>query len=342
VSVRTRLAIAGLLFLSLFTIGTVGLHAIEGISAFDALYQTVVTIATAGVAPAQSLTVAGKFLTITLLLLGGGLLVYCVSMVMQLALEGQLTSYFGGQRMRTRIEQIEQHFIVCGYGRVGEEVAAELAQRSLPFVLIELAPETAQRAAQQGHLIVEGDATQDAVLERAGITRARCLIAVSNSDANNTYLTLSARALNPGLFIVARTSSTANDRKLMQAGADRVISPYSIAGRHIALTAIQPLIVDFGETPSESRTGLVLAQIAVGEGSDHHGRTVGQILAESRHTTALGLHRASGALLPAPDAGQVVSAGDELIVFGPGAELEQIMASPAVRTVKSHTSVTPA
>jgi len=338
VSLRRRFLFAGLLFAAPLALGVIGLQLVEGIDPFDAFYQTIVTMATAGVAGGQAHTVAGKLLTIALLLLGGALLVYCASTVVGLALEGQLAGYFGGQRMRGRIEKLRDHFVVCGFGRVGEEVAAEFARRAVPFVVIESAPEIARRAIERGYLVIEGDATQDEQLQAAGVERARGLVAVSNSDANNTYITLSAKGLNPRIFVVARTSAAANERKLAQAGADRVISPYSIAGRHIALTAIQPLLVDVGATPSETKTGLVLAQIAVEEGSGHHGRTVGEILARSPNTTALGLHQASGRLLAAPAPDQLVLAGDELIVFGPEAELERILpaaAAPAGRAAET-------
>jgi voltage-gated potassium channel len=328
VVLRCRLAVAGLLVLSLLAAGTIGLHLAEGATYFDAFYQSVVTIATAGVASAQAATTGGKVLTICLLLIGGGVLVYCVGAVAQVTLEGQLIHYFGGQRMRGRIERLSDHYIICGYGRVGEEVAGEFAQRGVEFVVVEIAPEIAARAQERGCLVVQGDATDDLTLFLAGIERARCLIAVSNSDANNTYITLSAKALNPTVYVVARTSTTANDRKLTQAGADRVISPYSIAGRHIALSAIQPAIVDFGATPAESHVGMLLAQIAVDTGSGHTGRTVDEILSGSRNTTALGLRTASGHLVVAPDRALVVNGGDELIVFGPEHELERIAPRP--------------
>ena len=323
-SVRARLALVGLLFLALLGAGTLALYVSESVSPFDAFYQTIATVGNGGVSARQITSVGGKIVTVALLLLGGALLVYFVSTLLEVKLEDQVSRYFGGQRMRSRIEKLRDHFIICGFGRVGEEVAIEFSRRSVPFVVIENAPEAARRATERGYLVLEGDATGDEQLQAAGVAAARGLVAASNSDANNTYITLSAKALNPRIFIVARTGSGGSERKLAQAGADRVISPYSIAGRHIALTAIQPSLIDVGATPSESRTGLVLAQIAITEGSDHHGRTIGQILERSRNTTALGLHLASGKLLASPDTAQLVHAGDELIVFGPEAELEQI------------------
>ena len=320
-SPQRRLLRAAAAVLALLIVGTAGFTLVERVDPFDAFYQSVVTIATAGIERPQVTTVAGKLLTIALLILGAGVLVYTAGTVAQLALEGEFAAYFGGQRMRGRVEALRDHAIICGFGRVGEEVAAELAARQMPFVVLDTTPERVQLAERRGYLVVNGDATQDETLRGAGVERARCLIAASDTDANNTYIVLSAKSLNPQIFIVARAGHAGNERKLRQAGADRVVSPYLIAGRQMALSALQPLLV---ESVQSAGTGEpILAQLLCDGGAP--GRTIALLLAACPNTTVLALRRA-GELVVAPQRTQDVQPGDELIVLGPEAELAQINA----------------
>lgn len=225
--------------------------------------------------------------------------------------------------MRRRVEVLRDHAIVCGFGRVGEEVAAELAARQMPFVVVDMAPERVQLAERRGYLVVDGDATQDETLRGAGVGHARCLIAASDTDANNTYIVLSAKSLNPRLFIVARAGQAENERKLRQAGADRVVSPYLIAGRQMALSALQPLLVESVQSTGAAADEPVLAQLLFDGGTT--GTSVAELLTACPNTTVLALRRA-GELIVAPQRGHDVRPGDELIVLGPEVELAQINA----------------
>lgn len=309
--------------------GTAGISIIEKISFFDAFYQTIVTIATAGIQSSQSATTAGKLLTIALLVLGGSILVYVVGTTVRLVLEGEFARYFGGQRMRNRIESLHDHYIVCGFGRVGQEVAVEFSARSLPFVVVDNAPDMVARGRQRGYLVLDGDATLDEVLEAAGVRRARCLVASSGGDAQNTYITLSAKSLNPKVFVVARSSQEDNERKLRQAGADRVVSPYSIAGRHIALAAVQPFILDFMTEPQGNVVQSVVAQLLIESASTFAGGTIAAVLAACDAITVLGLRRPSGELIVGPSPAQRIETGDELIVVGLEPDIERLGISRA-------------
>ncbi|HLZ72305.1 MAG TPA: potassium channel family protein [Dehalococcoidia bacterium] len=322
-SARRRLLRAALAVLALLALGTAGFALVERIDPFDALYQSVVTIATAGIERPQVTTVAGKLLTIVLLVIGAGVLVYTAGTVAQLALEGEFAAYFGGQRMRGRVEALRDHFIICGFGRVGEEVATELAARGMPFVVVDTTPERVTLAERRGYLVSPGDATRDETLIGAGVQRARCLIAASDTDANNTYIVLSAKSLNPALFIVARAGQAENERKLRQAGANRVVSPYLIAGRQMALWAIQPLFVDALQASSAGESEPILAQLLYD--AAEQPTTVARLLAACPTTTVLALRRA-GELIVAPQRTHDLAGGDELIVLGPEAELAQIHA----------------
>lgn len=318
-SPQRRLLRAAVAVLALLIVGTAGFVLVERIDPFDAFYQSVVTIATAGIDRPQVTTVAGKLLTVALLIVGAGVLVYTAGTVAQLALEGEFAAYFGGQRMRGRVEALRDHVIVCGFGRVGEEVAAELASRQIPLLVVDTMLARVQLAERRGYLVVNGDATQDETLRGAGVERARCLIAASDTDANNTYIVLSARSLNDGIFIVARAGQAENERKLHQAGANRVVSPYLIAGRQMALSALQPLLVESVQSAGAGEP--VLAQLLFDR--EAAGVSIAALLGACPNTTVLALRRA-GDLLVAPQHSQELQPGDELIVLGPEAELAQI------------------
>lgn len=335
-SAYRRIAIAGLLVAALLAAGTLGLHLAEGIDWFDALFESVVTLATAGIAGGQAASAGGKLVTIALLVLGGGVLVYTVGSIVRLTLEGELASFYGVRRMHNRIEGLRDHYIICGFGRVGEEVAAEFGARGVPFVIVDNSAEAAARASKRAYLVLEADATLDETLEAAGVRRARCLVAASNSDANNTYITLSAKTLNATIFVVARASQAENERKLRQAGADRVVSPYSIAGRHIALAAVQPLIENFIPEPESQAArpgadGMILAQVIVEGSSDFAGKTVAEVLATCRSATVLAVRRAAGELAVGPPPSEPLTSGDELILLGPVQELERLGRRTTVR-----------
>mgnify|MGYP001227084102 CR=1 FL=1 len=326
---QQRLLRAALAVLALLVVGTAGFALLEGIDPFDALYQSIVTIATAGVERPQVTTIAGKLLTIALLVVGAGVLVYAVGSMAQLALEGEIAAYFGGHRMRGRIQTLRDHFIVCGFGRVGEAIAAELAARSEAFVVIDPAPEQVSLAERRQYLIVAGDATQDETLVVAGIQRARGLIAASNTDANNTYIVLSAKSLNPEIFIVARSAQAENERKLRQAGADRVVSPYLMAGRQMALAAIQPLFAESIQAVPGDMDEQILAQLLLDDDLAP-AATIARLLAACPTTTVLALRHA-GDLIVGPRGDRAVRAGDELIVLGPESELALIHSGAVAR-----------
>ena len=313
---RRRLILGGALLVSLVVFGTAGYMAVERWSFVDALYMTVITATTVGFGEVHPLSQNGKLFTIVLIVFGVGTIGYALTNLVSFVVEGQLAAAVGGRFMRGRIERLQAHFIVCGFGRVGEGVARELSERQVPFLVVDDNPEAIGRATQLGYLVVEGDATVDATLGAAGIERARGLVAAASSDANNTYITLSAKALNRALFITARVVAPENEIKLRQAGADRVISPYLLAGRHMALAAIQPSAVNLLDTTMPARAGgAILAELEVTPESRLPGLTLGNACHDAG-LTVLGLLRPNGTLLPNPSADTLLAAGDRLIVFG--------------------------
>jgi len=304
------------------TVGTAGYMLIAGFSFVDALYQTVTTLSTVGFEEVEPFGTAEKLFTVVLILFGVGTVLYTLTMAVEQALEGNIRSRFYLRRMTMQIEELEGHYILCGFGRVGQEIGRELRERGVPFVVIEQTPDQAAMARGFGYLVIEGDATQDHTLNRAGIGRARCLLAASDSDAGNTYITLTAKSINPSCYLVARVGYPHNEEKLRLAGADRVLSLYSLGGRRMVLSALQPLAADIMDTLAAGRHGdLLLAEFEANEANGLAGRTCGDLLRGSPNATLLGIRHRQGTLVVGPKADAVMHDGDILIVLAEEAEI---------------------
>ena len=300
----------------LISFGTLGYMLIEQWSFFDALFMTVTTVTTVGYREVRPLDTEGRIFTIVLVLFGVGTAFYLLTTFVALVIEGDLQQAFGLNRMRSRIDKLNHHAILCGYGRVGEEIAREFVERDIPFVVVENNPDTLPRAIEAGLLVIEGDASKDEILLQAGVKRARTLLAASDSDSGNTYITLTAKALNPDIFVVARAARRDSDALVRRAGADRVISPYQLSGRRMALSAVQPNIVDFMDTLAVGgNSDQMLAEIMVTPGSGLLGLYVRHLLEDAR-VTVLGVQRASGELLVAPREDTRLEDGDRVMVIG--------------------------
>jgi len=306
------------LLLLLLGIGTAGYRLIEGWSFLDALYMTVTTVTTVGFREVQPMHTAGRVFTMFLILLGVGVALYILVGIVTLVVEGKLGLALGERRMRAKIQALRNHYILCGFGRVGEEIGREFHDRGIPFVVVESNPESIRRARQRGFLLVEGDAASDAVLIEAGIEHARCLLAASDSDAGNTYIILTAKAIRPDILVVARAGQPSNQQKMSRAGANRVISPYLIGGRRMALSALQPLVVDFVDTlvggggPGEH----IIAEVVATEECGIAGCTLADVLRGATNANILAIHRATGEIVVGPRDSEVVDIGDRLIVLG--------------------------
>jgi voltage-gated potassium channel len=320
---RLRWALAGVAFA--ISAGTAGYMALSGMSFVDALYQSVTTLSTVGFRELTPFGTAEKLFTIGLILFGVGTVLYTLTLIVQEALEGDMRSRFFRRRTELEIKQLARHFVVCGFGRVGEEVARELRERDEPFVVIDRDPVRAESARELRYLVVEGDAADERVLATAGLARARALLAVSDSDAGNTYITLTAKSVNPECFVVARVAAPANDDKLRLAGADRVVSLYSMGGRRMVLSALQPLATDFMDTlASRHREGLVLADFEVNEHNGLAGRTCGELLDGVPTATLLGIRHRAGGVVVGPDQAEPLGAGDIVIVLATEDDLARL------------------
>jgi voltage-gated potassium channel len=304
--------------------GTGGYMLIEGWSFLDALYMSSITVTTVGYREVQPLSREGELFTIVLLFFGVGAAFYILTTMVAAIIEGDLRQVFGARRMRMSIERLSDHYIVCGYGRVGEEIAREMTARRVPFIVVDTNEPRLQEARDAGILVIQGDATSEQVLDDAGIRRCRALIAASDSDSVNTYITLTARGLQPGVFIVARVSSPAVEPKLRQAGANRVISPYLIGGRRMALAAMQPIITDFIDLVPDHQAERVLAEVSVDEASGLAGKTISEALAGCDDVVALAVRDSQGRLNVGPPRNTELTSGDILVVIGSEADLRSI------------------
>lgn len=327
---------AAALLVILPVVGTVGYIIIEGWSFIDSLYMTVITVTTIGYSEVRPLSDGGRVFTVFLAVGGVGAIFYGLIAVFQFLLEGELASILGVQRMRGRIQSLSDHYILCGFGRVGEEIAKEFMTRGVPYVIVESNPEAIERANQRGYLLLVGDATHDAILKEAGIERARCLLAASDSDAGNTYIVLTAKALNPDIFAVARAAHPESEARMMRAGADRVFSPYVVAARHMALSALQPILVGFADTlVEEGKPSGVLAEVGISEGDGLAGGTIDEVLKTCPTIVVLGVQRATGELTVGPPRQTRLSVGDTLILMGEEEELESIRPANREQTAAS-------
>ncbi len=304
----------------LFAFGTVGYMLIEGWSAIDAFYMTAITLTTVGFGEVRALTVNGRIFTVVLLLAGVAFVAY--------GLEYLLTANLGDtwrkRRMMRTIESLENHVIVCGYGRVGQSAVASLVNSKREVVIVEKDPEKEADLDQLDLNYLIGDATRDEVLQLAGIDKAWGMLVCTGDDSRNLFIVLSARALNADLYIVARSVDAENDRKMRRAGANRVVSPYQIGGQHMANIIIRPHVTDFFDVVTlDGGIELWVEELAIAKDSLLNGKTVGEAkIRQETGVTIIALLREKHSLIP--DARTRLQAGDELIVLGTREQLAHL------------------
>jgi voltage-gated potassium channel len=320
---------------TIMTVGTVGYVAF-GFSLLDALYQTVTTVTTVGFREVQPLSDGAQIFTIVLILVGVGAALYTLSALIEVLVEGQLRGAFGRKRMERRISALQDHVILCGWGRVGHAISAELASAGQDHVVIDV--DADRVATVSGPAAVCGDATADSVLEEAGIHRARAVVAALDNDAGNLFVTVSARSLAPDAFIVSRVRTQENEEKLRRAGADRVINPQSIGGTRAAAFLLQPHVTEFLDVVMHDREiEFRLEEVTVPPESALTGSSIRDAHIRDRTgALVLALREPDGAFVtnPAPD--HVFSGGEIVIAIGTRAELqaldELVAAGPGERS----------
>lgn len=329
---------AAIVLIVLPLVGTAGYIILEGWSFSDALYMTIMVVTTIGFREVQPLDQEGRIFTMVLAVTGIGAIFYALVGVFQFFIEGELAAILGVRRMKGRIESLHDHYILCGFGRVGAEIAREFKERGIPFAIVETNPTAIHDAQRLGYLVVEGDATTDTALREAGIERARGLLAASDSDSGNTFIVLTAKSLRPDLYVVARAGRSESEARMLRAGADRVFSPYIIAGRQMALSALQPMVVEFIDTLSTGQAGeKVLAEIDVSEASGLAGMTIHDVLHACPSVVVLAIQKKTGELNVGPPSTTVLEEGDRVILMGLEEELERVR--PASRRLQERQRV---
>jgi voltage-gated potassium channel len=321
-----RLLLPVAVLLALLTAGTVGYQLVEGWGWFDALYMTAITITTVGFHEVNPLSAAGRVFTMALALGGVFTAFYAAAEFIRAVVTGEIRRVLGRQRMQSRLEKLAGHLVVCGFGRMGRLVAEEFSAAGLPFVVVDRDAKVLEGFAIPHGIPLVGEATADDVLRRAGVERARALVTAAASDADNLFITMSARLINERLLIVARAEGEGSEVKLRRAGASRVVSPYNIGGHRVAQAVLRPNAMDFIELAT--RTGhleLQIEEVEVGAGSPLVGRSIkASPIRSELGIIIVAVKKPAGkmAFNPAPET--TLEAGDLLISLGHRQQLDRL------------------
>ena len=311
-----RLAKLGALICLLLVAGMVGFAASEDTSLWVGFVWTLDTIATVGSIPSPE-TTGGQVLKVLLIVLGVGTLFYALVAVTEFFVAGHVTGLLEERRRQRLVDALSDHYLVCGFGRVGRQVVRDLRAAGATYVVIDRNPESLEAAAEVGAPYLEGEAADDRVLQQAGIERARALLACADSDAENVFITLTARELRPEMTIVARASGEGAEQKLRRAGAQRVISPYKSSGSEMARLALHPQVAGVVDVAPEYR----MEEIEVTLGCAGAGRPIADLAGSA---VIAALRRPDGTLVPQPSGETVVQPGDVLIAMGTASTMDRL------------------
>lgn len=311
---RLRLGLFGLLVA--LSIGFVGYQLVEDASPFDALYLTMITVSTVGFGEVIELSTPGRIVTMAVILTGVASLSLAAVSAAEFVVEGHLQRAIQGRRMQRAIDDLRDHIIICGYGRVGVHVADALLQGGAKFVVVDDNPDRLADLIETGRLYVSGDATEEHVLEEAGLAKARAVVAAVNSDADNVLITLTAKGLFPDVEIIARVKVDENEGKLRRAGADRVIAPTTIGGRRIAQILTRPTVSDFLDQMQAGSVDILLDEVKVRKGSDLDGVTLRDAAIRQRYSCTVLAVRHGDQLDTHPSPDDPLHVGDVVVVMG--------------------------
>ena len=324
----SKLGIAFTILLGIICLGTFGYNMIENVPFFESFYMTIITISSVGFSEIVPLSRAGRLLTIIIIISGISTLTYTLGQVAQIFIEGEIRKIFGRKKLEKDIAQLNNHFIICGYGRIGEVICKELADEKIPFIVLEQVTEKIEHLEKAGYLYMNKDATVEESLLQAGLERARGLVTAVSTDADNVFITLTAKNLKPEIFILARAADLKNEKKLLRAGASRVVCPYYMGGSRMAQILKKPTVVDFLDTAMMSGDlGLKMEEALIHSSS----KLVGKTLVESRLRMDFGviivaIKKASNEMVFNPGPKAVLEAGDVIVVIGKQEEMSKMWA----------------
>ena len=320
-----RFRLAAILLAIIVTIGIAGYMLINGWSLLDSFYMVIITISTVGYTEVRPQSAAGRLFTSGLIIVGVGTLLYAFGVFAQTLTDNAIGTYRRERQLQRDLDALRDHFIICGYGRIGTQIVAEFEADHVPYVVIDQTEEALERIRTERRLHIEGDASKEDILKQAGIERARGLVSAVDSDERAVYIVLAARAFNPNLYIVARASRPDSIRRLELAGATRVVSPYVMAGHRMAELAIRPAMVDVMDTLHHGEAGIGVEELIV----TPDAKVVGKTLVEAGLTATdaakvLAVRRADGSVSTNPAPGTTLKEGDLVIALGTE---EQLFAS---------------
>ena len=323
-----RLRLALLVGALLAAIGTAGYVGIEHYGFLDAVYMTVITLSSVGFGTVRPLSPAGEVFTIFLIVIGLGTAAWVFSTVIEVFVSEQSLAILTQRRMKRVVDHLTNHYIICGYGRIGQEISLNYLQNNVPHLVMERDPSRVEMLRENSVPFIEGDAADDDTLKRAGIDRAAALIAVTPTDAVNTFIVLSARGLRPDLYIVARADSSSNEAKLYRAGASKVVSPHILGGRWMGITAINPAVTDFitAMTDTQHEKFQVREFVVLSECEFAH-KPFGECrLRERSGALIVAVRRVgkAGQFLPNPADNLILGSGDVLIAIGSPEQLKKL------------------
>jgi voltage-gated potassium channel len=315
-----------LILMVILLMGSIGYMFLEGWEFFDSLYMTVITITTVGFREVREISEPGRLFTIFLIFSGMGIIAYIVGMVAQVMVDLQVRSIIGRRKLGLTIRSIKDHYVICGFGRIGKVISRELKAKEIPMVVIDNDPETGQILESEEIPFINDDATNEDVLIEAGIARAKGLISVVASDADNLFITMTARGLNPKAFIMARSDDEKSERKLARAGANKVFMPYLIGGQKMAQSITKPAVTDFLEFTVHNRDmGLEMEELLVGEDSRLNGVTLVESgIRQDMDVIFVAIRKKNGEMRFNPSSETRIESGDTLISLGKVADLERL------------------
>lgn len=314
-----RIVVLLVLSALLILFGTLGYVAIEQYAILEALYMTIITLSTVGFTEVRPLSEQGRMFTMVLILMGAGFIAFNLAYFSQLVLDGNLLELYRRRKLKKQLDQLNDHYIVCGYGQMGQIVVQELQRYDVPVVVVEKDEATVGKIAEKGIAHLEADATEEDSLIAAGITRARGLVAAVSRDTENVFIVLTARDLNKDALILARASTPGTDKRLLKAGADRVVAPFAIGAMRLAHNILRPTVIDFLDLAlSAEGMELSMEELCIPEGAHIAGKDLIHSGIRSQYNLiVVCIKRSDGTMIYNPAPQEVLQSGDILISIGP-------------------------
>ena len=322
----SRLRISIFFLVTVVSLGTAGYVSLEEMDLFDAFYMTLITISTVGFGEIKPLSYGGRILTAFIIISGISVLTYTLGQVVKIFVEGELSQLLGRRKLEKQISRLKDHYIICGYGRIGKIISQELGDDNISFIVIEQNPNLVEILEQDRYLYINMDATTEAALLKAGIMEAKGIVTAVHSDANNVFITLTAKGLRPDIFILARSSDEENKEKLLRAGATRVVCPYLMGGRRMFQVLKRPTVMDFIDTATiDTQLGLRMEEAVVSTKSSLLGKTlIESHLRQDFGVIIVAIKKPTGEMIFNPLPTEKLEGGDVLVVIGKKEGLKQM------------------